>query len=99
MRRSSAALFIIIYTLICASLAQAGELSLSLDEAIAIALRDNRDILLKVEDINKAKAKIAEAKSALLPSLTFSGAWTNTRELYAESANPETALLAIQPVH
>jgi len=97
MKKSSIALLIIIYTLICASLAQAEELSLSLDEALAIALRDNRDIQLKNEDINKAKAKIAEAKSALLPTATFNGTWTDTIGLYPKSSNP--ASIIPQPTH
>jgi outer membrane protein TolC len=63
-------------------MAQAEELSLTLDEAITIALRDNRDILLKAEDVKKAKAKIAEAQSSLLPVLNLSAGWTDVRELY-----------------
>ncbi|MCM8795199.1 MAG: hypothetical protein NC928_00690 [Candidatus Omnitrophica bacterium] len=37
------------------SLIQAEEITLTLDEAIAIALRDNVDILLKEEELKKAK--------------------------------------------
>jgi len=40
--------------------AWAEEISLTLDEAVAIALRDNRDIILRAEEVRKAKAKISE---------------------------------------
>jgi outer membrane protein len=69
----------------CFSLAlKAEELTLSLEEAVAIALRDNWDILLKIQDVQKAKAKIAEAKADLYPTLDFIGTWSDTRGLYAK---------------
>lgn len=49
--------------------AQAGEVSLTLDDAITIALRDNRDILLGKEAIEKAKWQILESWADVLPSL------------------------------
>ncbi|MFA5115265.1 MAG: TolC family protein [Candidatus Omnitrophota bacterium] len=58
------------------------EITLTLDEAVAVALRDNRDILIKTEDIKKAKAGITGARSALYPSFTFSGGWSYTRGYY-----------------
>jgi outer membrane protein TolC len=64
-----------------------GEIPLTLDEAISIALRDNRDILLKTEDIQKAKAKIAEARSGLLPSLSVSASLSDTRGLYTKDSS------------
>lgn len=57
---------------------------LTLDEAVAIALRDNRDILRAAGDVQKAKAKIAEAQSALWPSLTVTSGWTYTRGYYSK---------------
>jgi len=57
----------------------AQEIPLTLDEALAIALRDNRDILLKAEDVQKAKLKIAEAQASLFPTLNFTGSWTDTQ--------------------
>lgn len=60
----------------------AEEISLTLYESIAIALRNNRDILLKAEDVKKAKEKIAEAKSGFLPTLTTTGSWTNAMDYY-----------------
>ncbi len=57
---------------------------MSLDEAIAVALRENRDILLKSEEIKKAKEKIAEAQASLFPTLSFTGSWTDTQGYYAK---------------
>jgi len=44
---------------------RAEEVVLTLDEAVAIALRDNREVLLKAQELRKAKAKIAEAQAGL----------------------------------
>ncbi|MFA5099556.1 MAG: TolC family protein [Candidatus Omnitrophota bacterium] len=66
----------------CAAAAE--EISMTLDEAVTIALRDNRDVLLKTEDLNKAKAAIAEADASLFPTLTVSGGWSDTRGLYSK---------------
>lgn len=60
---------------------------MTLDEAIAIALRDNRDVLLKAEEVKKAKEKIAEAQASLFPNLTFTGGWTDTRALYTKDSS------------
>lgn len=73
-----------VFIILFPSIIAAAEISLSLDEALAIALRDNRDILLKREDIKKAKEKISEAKGGLFPSLNFTGTWADTRGLYAK---------------
>lgn len=62
----------------------AEEVSLTLDQAIAILLRENSDILLKAEEVKKAKSKISEAEAGQFPSLTVSGSWTDTRGLYAK---------------
>ena len=55
---------------------------LTLDEAITIALRENRDILLDEEKLAQAKLKIEESKSAFLPELTLGGTAADTRGLY-----------------
>ncbi|MBN2830913.1 MAG: hypothetical protein JXL82_01350, partial [Candidatus Omnitrophica bacterium] len=61
--------------------ALAEELPLTLEEALVIGLRDNRNILLGEEELKKAKAKIAESHADLFPSLSFSGSWTYTTDL------------------
>lgn len=77
-------IFTIIIILLSPALLKAEEVKLTLDEAVAIALRDNRDILLKDEDVKKAKFKIAEAQANLFPTLNFTGSWTETREYYSK---------------
>src|SRR3989338_8463255 len=62
----------------------AEEISLTIDEAINMALRDNRDILLKAEDVNKSKAKIQEARADLYPSLTLSSVWSRNNGYYSK---------------
>ncbi len=75
---------------------KAEEQSLTLDEALSIALRDNRDILLKAADIKKAKEKIAEARSGLFPALSFTGTWTNTAGYYSEDLGQTGAQVALK---
>ncbi|MBI4706940.1 MAG: TolC family protein [Candidatus Omnitrophica bacterium] len=74
--------FVVLFLIFIFSLqAFAEEVSLTLDEAVAIALRDNRDIRLRTEEVKKAKAKISEARGALWPSLNFTGGYTYTTGL------------------
>jgi len=91
-------LFIVIFTLMFPFALRAQEVSLGLDEAVAIALRDNRDILLKAEDIKKAKAKIKEAEAGLLPAITFTGTWTDTRGLYSKDVGQTSAQAGVKQV-
>lgn len=65
---------------------KAQEVVLTLDEAITLGLRDNKDVLLKTEDVKKYKAKISEVQSALFPSLTATVNWSDTKELYTKDA-------------
>lgn len=76
------ALILVIFTLSQPFLLRAEEVSLTLDEAVVLALRNNRDVLLKAEEVKKAKLKIAEACASFFPTLDFTGNWTNTRGLY-----------------
>ncbi|MDP2937657.1 MAG: TolC family protein, partial [Candidatus Omnitrophota bacterium] len=83
-------LFLIISVFIPYTAVKAEEIPLTLDEAITIALRDNRDVLLKAEEVKKAKEKIAEAKAGLLPTLNFTGGWTYTRSYYPKNITQAT---------
>lgn len=65
----------------------AEEISLTLDDAISLALRDNRDVMLKAEEAKKAKAAIVEARASLSPSLAVSGGWSDTRGLYSKDVS------------
>lgn len=74
----------------------AQEIPLALDEAVEIALRDNRDILFKAEDIKKSKAKIAQSQSGLFPSLDFTGSWAKTRGYYSKNLTQAATQLALK---
>jgi outer membrane protein TolC len=67
-----------------APLLKAEEISLTLEESLAIALRDNPDVLLKETDLKKAKAKLAEAHAGLFPTVNISGGWQETRGFYSK---------------
>jgi len=82
--------FLIIFIFFTPYILRAEEIPLALDQAIAIALRDNRDILLKGEDVKKAKLKIAEAEASLFPALSFTGGWTDTRGSYSKDLTQST---------
>ncbi|MDP3142886.1 MAG: TolC family protein [Candidatus Omnitrophota bacterium] len=82
--RKTASLIILLFTFIVCPALLAEEISLTLDEALQIALRDNRGILLKTEDVKKAKLKIGEAQSGLYPTLDFTGGWKYTSNYYAK---------------
>jgi outer membrane protein len=83
-------LFILSLILIFPPLARADNISLGLREAVVLALRDNRDIILKTMDLEKAKLKIAESKAVLFPTLTFTGGWTDTRGYYSKDIGSTT---------
>ena len=71
-------IFLILFTVAIPALSKAEEISLTLNEAVVIALRDNRDVMLKAEEVKKAKSKIEESKASLFPSLDFLGGYTRT---------------------
>lgn len=75
-------LSISIFFLIMPAALQAEEILLTADEAVALSLRENRNVLLKAEDIEKAKAKLAEANAGFFPSITASFTWQDMRGLY-----------------
>lgn len=74
----------ILFVAVSTSILRAEEVSLGIDEVVAIALRDNRDILLKTEEVKKARAKIKEAQAAGLPSIDLTGSWIRTQEYYSK---------------
>ncbi|MEI6631249.1 MAG: TolC family protein, partial [bacterium] len=57
---------------------------------LGIAMRDNRDVLLKAQEVKKAKAKISESNAALLPTLNFTGSLTDTRGSYSKDLTQTT---------
>jgi len=92
-------LFLIIVFILAAPLfCKAEGISLTLDEAVTIALRDNRAVLLKAEDVKKAKYGISEAQAALFPSLTAGAGWSDTRGLYDKDVGVYTAQAGVKQI-
>ena len=77
-------IFLISVILFTASIARAEEVPLNIGEAITIALRDNSDILLKVEDVKKSKLDIEEARALLYPTLNVTSTWARNRGYYTK---------------
>ncbi|MCX5694916.1 MAG: TolC family protein [Candidatus Omnitrophica bacterium] len=74
----------------------AQEITLTFSEAVAIGLRDNRDIQLKGQDVEKAKLRIAEAQGAALPSLTYTGSWFYTAGLYSKDISQSASQVTLK---
>jgi len=86
---------VILFIFIFIPSASAEEISLSVDDAVAVALRDNHDVLLKAEDLKKAKLKISESRSSFLPTLNFVASRTDMRGYYSKDlveTNTQTTL-------
>lgn len=71
--------------------ARAEEIALTLEGAVSLALRENRDVLFKAEDVKKAKEKIAEAEAALFPALTVTATRADTSGYYTKDLIQTTA--------
>lgn len=76
--------------------AQRQEVALTMDEAVALALRQNRDVLLKAQDVIQAKARISEARALLLPSLNATATITDTAGLYNKAVTADTVQLTLK---
>jgi len=81
---------IILFILLSPLILFAQEIPLALNEVVALALRDNRQILLKAEEVKKAKLKISESEASLFPTLSFTSSWTDTRGYYAKDSGQAT---------
>ncbi len=77
---------------------RAEEVSLTLDEAVSLALRDNRSVLLKNEDVKIAKSRISEARSGLFPGLTVGGGWSDTRGSYSKDVSKFSAQAGLKQI-
>lgn len=78
------ALFLMLAIFFICPAVSAEDISLTLDEALNLALRQNRDILLKSEDVNKAKQDIREARASLYPSVDLTSAWSRNNGYYSK---------------
>lgn len=72
------------------------EITLTFSEAVAIGLRDNHDILLKAEDVAKAKLVIAEAQAEIFPTLDLTYNWFYTMGLYTENLSEHTSQVSLR---
>ncbi|MFA5093140.1 MAG: TolC family protein [Candidatus Omnitrophota bacterium] len=76
--------------------AYAEEITLSFNEAVAIGLRDNREILIKAEDVKKAKFAISSAQAGIFPTVDFTYNWFYTSGLYTKNIQEHTSQLSIR---
>jgi outer membrane protein len=99
MRAMKTIVIMIIVMLPWAAFAQ--ETRLSVDEAIALALRENRTILITEQDVAKARQALKESQAGMFPSLTASGTWSHTKGLYADKDSQliAGALAVRQPLY
>lgn len=98
MKRLPVLLFTLFFGLagVAAAEAAAETVSVTLDEAVFLALRNNRDVLLKTQDLKKAKAKINEARAAFFPTLTFTGTLSRAMELYSKDMSTTTTQTSLK---
>ena len=89
-------IFAILFFSLITVTGNAKEITLTFSEVVAIGLRDNRDILLKTEDIQKAKLIIAEAQAGIFPTLTYTGDWFYTAGLYTKDISQHTSQISLK---
>ncbi len=61
---------------------------LNLDEAVRVALANNREILAATEKIEEAQQRIKEARAEYLPTINLSGSYTRLNEAPSMSVPP-----------
>lgn len=89
-------IFMILFLSLITTAGYTEEIRLTFNEAVAIGLRDNRDILLKAQDVQKAKLKIAEAESGIFPTLTYTGGWFYTAGLYTRDLSQSSLQVSLK---
>ncbi len=87
--------FLIILFLAASPLLKAESLKLSLEEAVALGLRNSTAIQSKVLDIGAAEADLAAAKSAYYPNITAGATWTHMFEEVEYPAGSDPLLLSL----
>ena len=76
--RIATILFLALFTFVNDGGAQQETMTLTLEKAIEIAMQNNRDILIALEEENRADQQIREAKSGAFPSLTYIANYSRT---------------------
>ncbi len=66
--------------------------SLTLEEAIRVALANNREILVAKEKIEEAKQRIKEAKAGYFPTINLGGTYTHLNEAPSEMGKADNYL-------
>ncbi|MDD5441113.1 MAG: TolC family protein [Candidatus Omnitrophica bacterium] len=66
-----------------ADIAEKRQSSLSLEDAVSLAFKNNKDILIQENEINAAKAKILGAKGEFLPKVNINGGYTHRDSVMA----------------
>ncbi len=74
----------------------AEEIFLTLQESLDLALRENRSILLKAQEIKKTKEKIREAHGGFFPSITASATESQTRGYFDKNATQTAAQAGVK---
>ncbi len=90
-----ARILLVVCFLLCTQ-ALAKEVRLSLDDVELFALRENKDIKLKIEDVRKAQEKVKEAQGGLFPSVSISGAASESIGLISKDAVTYTGQLTLK---
>ncbi|MCM8779433.1 MAG: TolC family protein [Candidatus Omnitrophica bacterium] len=73
---------------------------LTLEEAINIALRENREVLFKQQDLMKTKEKLKEAKAEALPTFSIESSWLETKNYYSKDIDSYTNKFSLkQPLY
>lgn len=72
------------------------EIPLTLDEAIGFALGQNRDVLIKAQDVEKSKKKVSEAQAGLFPTLNFTATTQDTIGLYSKNITQTTTQATVK---
>ncbi len=72
------------------------EIALSLNESIALALRENRSILLKAHEIKKAQENIAQARGGFFPSVTALATYSQTKEYFEKDLTQTAAQASVK---
>lgn len=93
-------IFIFIYILTTSLSFGDDPIKLTLDEAIEIALRDNRDILLKKEEVKRAKEKLKEVRAQILPELSFRSSVLEILDYYEKDVSTSSNQISVkQPLY
>lgn len=76
--------FFIMVFVTASACARAEALVVTEEQAIAYAMRDNKDIAIQAQEVVGAQSRITQEQAGFWPSVTASGGWNDTRGLYGK---------------